>query len=78
MLKPGGRLLIVDMAPHEHEEYRQQMGHVWLGFSDDQMRKLLDAAPGFGGVRDSRRCRRDETRKARHCSPRARAKTTDS
>ena len=34
VLKPGGRLLIVDMAPHEHEEYRQQMGHVWLGFSE--------------------------------------------
>ena len=44
VLKPGGRLLIVDMAPHDHEEYRQQMGHVWLGFSDDQMRKLIQAA----------------------------------
>jgi ArsR family transcriptional regulator len=46
VLKPGGRLLIVDMAPHEHEEYRQQMGHVWLGFSDEHMRRLLDQA-GF-------------------------------
>ncbi len=44
VLKPGGRLLIVDMAPHEHEEYRQQMGHVWLGFSDEQMRRLMDGA----------------------------------
>jgi ubiquinone/menaquinone biosynthesis C-methylase UbiE/DNA-binding transcriptional ArsR family regulator len=44
VLKPGGRLLIVDMAPHEHEEYRQQMGHVWLGFSEDQMRKLVEGA----------------------------------
>lgn len=42
VLKPGGRLLIVDMAPHEHEEYRQQMGHVWLGFNEDQMRRLLE------------------------------------
>jgi ubiquinone/menaquinone biosynthesis C-methylase UbiE len=32
-LKPGGRLIIADMLPHEHEEYRQQMGHVWLGLS---------------------------------------------
>ena len=46
VLKPGGRVLIVDMAPHEHEEYRQQMGHVWLGFSDDHVRRLLDQA-GF-------------------------------
>jgi len=42
VLKPGGRLLIVDMAPHEHEEYRQQMGHVWLGFGEDQLRRLGD------------------------------------
>ena len=50
VLKPGGRLLIVDMAPHEHEEYRQRMGHVWLGFADEQMRKLLTQA-GFGSIR---------------------------
>ncbi|HWB31038.1 MAG TPA: metalloregulator ArsR/SmtB family transcription factor [Vicinamibacterales bacterium] len=50
VLKPGGRLLIVDMTPHEREEYRQQMGHVWLGFSDDQMRRLLEAA-GFTSIR---------------------------
>lgn len=45
-LKPGGRVLIVDMAPHHHEEYRQQMGHVWLGFGDEQIRKFLSQA-GF-------------------------------
>lgn len=44
VLKPGGRLLIVDMAPHEHEEYRQQMGHVWLGFDEEHMRRLVAAA----------------------------------
>lgn len=37
VLKPGGRLLIVDMTPHGREEYRQTMGHVWLGFSAEQM-----------------------------------------
>ena len=50
VLKPGGRLLIVDMAPHEHEEYRQQMGHVWLGFSETQMQHLLTQA-GFEAIR---------------------------
>ena len=50
VLKPGGRLLIVDMAPHEREDYRQQMGHVWLGFSDEHMRRLL-AQAGFSDVR---------------------------
>lgn len=49
-LKPGGRVLIVDMAPHHHEDYRQQMGHVWLGFSDEQMRRFL-AQAGFAHAR---------------------------
>jgi ArsR family transcriptional regulator len=50
VLKPGGRVLVTDMLPHDHEEYRRQMGHVWLGFGDDQMRRLLGAA-GFSDVR---------------------------
>ena len=41
VLKPGGRLLISDMLPHDREEYRHQMGHIWLGLSDDQLRKLI-------------------------------------
>ncbi|HEX6322310.1 MAG TPA: metalloregulator ArsR/SmtB family transcription factor [Vicinamibacterales bacterium] len=49
-LKPGGRLLIIDMLPHDREEYRQQMGHVWLGFGAEQMARLLEAA-GFEGAR---------------------------
>jgi len=43
-LKPGGRLVIVDMLPHDREEYRHQMGHVWLGLGDEQLRRLLTAA----------------------------------
>jgi ArsR family transcriptional regulator len=43
-LKPGGRLLIVDMLPHDRDAYRQQMGHVWMGFSDDHVRRMLTAA----------------------------------
>lgn len=50
VLKPGGRVLVVDMRPHERTEYQQRMGHVWLGFSDETMRRHLSAA-GFEGVR---------------------------
>jgi ubiquinone/menaquinone biosynthesis C-methylase UbiE len=49
VLKPGGRVLIVDMLPHDREDYHQQMGHVWLGFSDKTIRKHLEAA-GFDTV----------------------------
>lgn len=44
VLAPGGRLLIVDMLPHDRSEYQQQMGHVWLGFAEPQVRRWVDAA----------------------------------
>jgi len=50
VLKPGGRAIIVDMLPHDRDSYRQQMGHVWLGFSDEHVRRLFQEA-GFEGVR---------------------------
>jgi ArsR family transcriptional regulator len=49
-VRPGGRVLVVDMLPHEREEYQQQMGHVWLGFTEKQITKFLTGA-GFGDVR---------------------------
>jgi ArsR family transcriptional regulator len=36
-LRPGGKLLIVDLLQHEKHEYREQMGHVWLGFAEEQI-----------------------------------------
>ena len=50
VVKPGGRLLVVDMLPHEREEYQQQMGHVWLGFSEKQVSRFLTGA-GFDSLR---------------------------
>jgi len=50
ILRPGGRLLVVDMLPHERDEYRTTMGHLWLGFSDAQ----LDAWFTGAGLRDMR------------------------
>jgi ArsR family transcriptional regulator len=50
VVRSGGRVLVVDMLPHEREEYQQQMGHVWLGFSEKQISRFL-AGAGFGDVR---------------------------
>ncbi len=50
VLRPGGRLLVVDMLPHDREHYRQQMGHVWLGFAEAQISAYL-AAAGFEATR---------------------------
>jgi ubiquinone/menaquinone biosynthesis C-methylase UbiE/DNA-binding transcriptional ArsR family regulator len=50
VLKPGGKVLVVDMLPHDRESYRQQMGHVWLGFSDEHVRRILKES-GFESAR---------------------------
>jgi ArsR family transcriptional regulator len=50
VLKPGSRLLVVDMLPHDRDAYRQQMGHVWLGFSEGQITRMLTES-GFDSPR---------------------------
>ncbi len=50
VLRPGGRLLVVDMLPHDREDLRSRMGHVWLGFSADQVERLLAEAGLTGGL----------------------------
>jgi ubiquinone/menaquinone biosynthesis C-methylase UbiE/DNA-binding transcriptional ArsR family regulator len=49
-LAPGGRLVVLDLTPHEREEYSQQMGHIWQGISGEQMRSWVTDA-GLSVVR---------------------------
>ena len=49
VLRAGGRLLIVDMHPHDRQEYRQEMGHVWMGFSPERMQRMLSRS-GFSNI----------------------------
>lgn len=44
ILRPGGRLLVLDMVPHGRDDYRQQMGHAWLGFDAERLAAWCDAA----------------------------------
>ena len=44
VLRPGGRLVIVDFAPHTHEFLRSEHAHVRLGFSDGQIAEWLSEA----------------------------------
>ncbi|HSL23898.1 MAG TPA: metalloregulator ArsR/SmtB family transcription factor [Vicinamibacterales bacterium] len=50
VVKPGGRALVVDMFPHDRDEYKRQMGHVWLGFADEQIGGWMTEA----GFRETR------------------------
>jgi ArsR family transcriptional regulator len=52
LLAPGGRLLIVDFAPHEHEELRLRDAHARLGFSDEAVCKWMGEAALDGRVVD--------------------------
>lgn len=44
VLGTGGRLLIVDFAPHHREELRTRDAHVRLGFSDEQILGWFEAS----------------------------------
>jgi ArsR family transcriptional regulator len=46
---PGGKLIIVDFAPHKLELLREQHQHRRLGFSDTEIRRWLEGL-GFEGV----------------------------
>jgi ArsR family transcriptional regulator len=49
-LKPGGRLMITDLMPHDRAEYRQTMGHQWQGFGETEVLGWLKDA-GLVGCR---------------------------
>jgi len=49
-LKRGGKLLVVDMIPHDHAEYREEMGHQWLGFEPGELADWV-AQAGFESFR---------------------------
>lgn len=60
MLRPGGRLVIIDLAPHEIEHLRDEHAHLRLGFSHQiveewleqaglALEKTIDLTPAEGG-----------------------------
>jgi len=52
-LRPGGRLVIVDFAPHEEEQLRTEHKHQRLGFSDREIRESMEQAGLVSGKTES-------------------------
>ncbi len=46
ILKPGGRIAVMDLLSHSHVEAREMYADIWLGFSELQLLTLLEDA-GF-------------------------------
>jgi ArsR family transcriptional regulator len=44
VLSPGGTLLVIDFAQHDHSELKEQDAHLRLGFADDAMRGWFSSA----------------------------------
>ena len=44
VLRPGGLLIVVDLAPHANADCLQRLAHRWPGFADGEMRRLLTGA----------------------------------
>jgi len=44
VLRPGGRIVVVDLGPHQNAEALQRLAHRWPGFDDAAMRRLLSGA----------------------------------
>ena len=50
VLRRNGKLLLVDIVPHDRAEYREEMGHQWLGFEREELADWL-ARAGFESFR---------------------------
>ncbi len=49
-MKPGGRVLLLELRGHQEQWVRERLGDKWLGFNEDELKRLLEHA-GLTGVR---------------------------
>jgi ArsR family transcriptional regulator len=44
IVKPGGRVLLLELRGHQEQWVRERLGDKWLGFADDELTELMEAA----------------------------------
>ena len=49
LLKPSGRIAILDLMKHQFEKARELYADVWLGFSESELHEMLEQA-GFSNI----------------------------
>lgn len=49
ILKPGGRLIVLDLVQHQFDQARELYADRWLGFSESELATMLEKA-GFKGI----------------------------
>src|SRR6202162_2796448 len=52
ILKPGGRIVVLDLLRHTYEQARELYADLWLGFTEVEVRRFLRQA-GFSNVETS-------------------------
>ena len=49
ILKPGGRMVILDLRSHHFEQARELYADLWLGFTELELHQMLEES-GFTGI----------------------------
>ena len=52
IVRPGGRVLVLDLRSHDERWVRERLGDRWLGFDDEELRRLL-AQAGLADIKVS-------------------------